>query len=76
MCIRDRSITEAEQRLVSSGFHRTHRSYLVNIESVVRFEKSGETGKCLFDSIPQLSSVPVSRNRIKVLADVLEPHAG
>ena len=70
------SITEAEQRLVSSGFHRTHRSYLVNIESVVRFEKSGETGKCLFDSIPQLSSVPVSRNRIKVLADVLEPHAG
>jgi len=65
------SITEAEQKLTDFNFHRTHRSYLVNIKAVDSFEKRKETGVCLFKNYPQLSSVPVSRNRIIGLDSVL-----
>ncbi len=67
------SITEAEKRLSGSNFHRTHRSYLVNIDEVNSFERKKETGTCLFEGYPQLSSVPVSRNRIIDLTRVLNP---
>lgn len=65
------SITEAEKRLSENNFHRTHRSYLVNIDEVHSFEKKKETGACLFEGYPQLSSVPVSRNRVLDLSRVL-----
>ena len=65
------SITEAEKRLSDKNFHRTHRSYLVNIDEVHSFEKKKETGACLFEGYPQLSSVPVSRNRVLDLSRVL-----
>ena len=66
------SITEAEKRLSGNNFHRTHRSYLVNIAEIDAYEKRKETGVCLFKNYPQLSSVPVSRNRVIGLAEVLE----
>ncbi len=69
------SITESEKRLADQGFHRTHRSYLVNIEAVARFEKRKETGICVFENTPQLSTVPVSRNRVIGLVEVLERSA-
>ena len=66
------SITEAEEKLTGVNFHRTHRSYLVNISAVDAFEKRKETGVFLFKNYPQLSSVPVSRNRIIGLNSVLK----
>lgn len=69
------SITEAEKRLADSGFHRTHRSYLVNVSAVASFEKRRETGICVFENYPQLSTVPVSRNRVIGLLDVLDTSA-
>lgn len=66
------SITEAANKLADFEFHRTHRSYLVNIKAIDSFEKRGETGVCLFKNIPNLESVPVSRNRIMSLIQVLE----
>lgn len=68
------SITEAEKKLAEFSFHRTHRSYLVNIDAIDMFEKRKETGVCLFSDYPQLSSVPVSRNRVIGLASVLGSH--
>jgi len=70
------SITEAEKRLSAVDFHRTHRSYLVNIARIDSFEKRKESGVCLFRDYPQLSSVPVSRNRVIGLTDVLKQRAG
>ena len=70
------SITEAEKRLGAINFHRTHRSYLVNITEVDRFEKRKESGVCLFRDYPQLSSVPVSRNRVIGLSEVLARRSG
>ena len=70
------SITEAANKLAELGFHRTHRSYLVNISAIDSFEKRGETGVCLFKNYPNLESVPVSRNRIMGLIEVLETHSG
>lgn len=67
------AITEAEKRLASGGFHRTHRSYLVNIKAVAGFEKRKETGICAFENFPQLTTVPVSRNRVIGLLEVLDP---
>lgn len=68
------SISEADKKLSDHGFHRTHRSYLVNVNAVEAFEKRKETGVCLFNNYPGLSSVPVSRNRVIGLAQVLESH--
>jgi len=67
------SITEAENKLSLHSFHRTHRSYLVNIDAIDSFEKRKDTGACLFDDYPQLASVPVSRNRVIALSSILRP---
>lgn len=66
------SITEAEKRLAGAGYHRTHRSYLVNVSAVAGYRKRKETGLCLFEDYPQLTSVPVSRNRVIGLLEVLD----
>lgn len=66
------SITEAEGKLAQHGFHRSHRSYLVNINAVDDFQKRKEAGVCLFRDYPNLSSVPVSRNRVISLLAVLD----
>lgn len=70
------SISEIDKKMSPHGFHRTHRSYLVNIHAVNAFEKRGETGVCLFEDYPSLESVPVSRNRVIGLLQVLENNSG
>ena len=55
------SISEVEKRLDGTGFMRTHRSYLVNIERVSAFERAKDNGRCLFDNVTSLKSAPVSR---------------
>lgn len=65
------SISTAEQRLPATAFHRTHRSYLVNIDHVSGFERRKDNGACLFDGIASLKTVPVSRSRVNPLREAL-----
>ena len=64
------SVTEATKRLVPLGFLQTHRSYLVNPEHVVRFERTKDSGKCVFEG-SETPPVPVSRSRLKAIQDAL-----
>lgn len=59
------SISEAAQRLASTRFLRTHRSYLVNPVFVSAFERTKDTGVCLLDSVESVKTVPVSRARLQ-----------
>lgn len=65
------SISEAEKRLPASQFHRTHRSYLVNILHVTSFERRKDKAACLFEAFAHLPAVPVSRTRIDPLREAL-----
>lgn len=60
------SITEAERRLKSTSFIKTHRSYLVNPAFVSGFERNKDNGVCRFD-IANLERVPVSRSRLQAV---------
>ena len=64
------SVTEAAKRLAPLGFLKTHRSYLVNPEHVVRFERTKDSGKCVFEG-PETPPVPVSRSKLKAIQDAL-----
>lgn len=50
-------ITEASKRLSGEGLVQTHRSYLVNLARVTRFERLKDKGRCLFDT-PNLPPAP------------------
>ena len=63
-------MTEAAKRLSSAGFLQTHRSYLINLEKVARFERSKDKGRCTFDC-DTLPPVPVSRSKIKLTQELL-----
>ncbi|NIA68326.1 carbon monoxide dehydrogenase [Pelagibius litoralis] len=65
------SISEAEKRLPATQFHRTHRSYLVNIGHVTSFERRKDKAACRFDAFSHLPAVPVSRTRIEPLREAL-----
>lgn len=65
------SITEAEARVRSPGFIRTHRSYLVNTAHVTSFERKKDNGVCYFDNTDALSKAPVSRSRLPEVQDLL-----
>ncbi|MEM9433986.1 MAG: MHYT domain-containing protein [Pseudomonadota bacterium] len=69
------SLTEATKRLVPLGFLQTHRSYLVNPEHVVRFERTKDSGKCVFEG-PETPPVPVSRSKLKAIQDALASQVG
>jgi len=58
------SITEASNRLGSRQFIRAHRSYLINPVHVSEFQRTKDTGVCLFKNIESLAKVPVSRSRL------------
>lgn len=64
------SVTEATKRLGPLGFLQTHRSYLVNPEHVVRFERTKDSGKCVFGG-PETPPAPVSRSKLKAIQDAL-----
>jgi NO-binding membrane sensor protein with MHYT domain len=68
-------INEAEKRLVPAGFMQTHRSYLVNPNKVVRFERKKDKGLCIFDAA-DLPPAPVSRSKIKEVQLTLAAHLG
>jgi len=69
------SVTEATKRLVPLGFLQTHRSYLVNPDHVVRFERTKDSGKCVFEG-PETPSVPVSRSKLKAIQVALASQVG
>lgn len=64
------SITEAEKRLGTDVFIRTHRSYLLNPGFVTGFERLKDSGVCHVET-PHLVKVPVSRSRLSAVRDVL-----
>ncbi|WP_057461176.1 MHYT domain-containing protein [Pseudovibrio sp. POLY-S9] len=64
------SISVAQSKL-PDNFIQTHRSFLVNIKHVQGFTRNKDNGKCLFDTISSLTSVPVSRSRINEVKSVL-----
>lgn len=66
------SITELEQRLVTFGFFRSHRSYLVNLQrvrEVVTWSKSSYS-LCLDDKCK--SNIPLSKGRLMDLKERLK----
>lgn len=65
------SITEAEKRLATSTFYRSHRSYLVNFLNLSSYEKRKDSGVCRFEGYEQLTKVPVSRTRVAGLLELL-----
>lgn len=69
------SVTEATKRLVPLGFLQTHRSYLVNPGHVVRFERTKDSGKCVFGG-PETPPAPVSRSKLKAIQDALASQVG
>lgn len=68
-------ITEASKRLVSAGFLKVHRSYLINPDKVARFERTKDNGRCMFtaDGLPP---APVSRSNLKEVQAFLAPLIG
>jgi diguanylate cyclase len=64
------SISEVDERLASDQFFRTHRSYIVNLGSVVRVKKIGDAAVAELDSAIR-RTVPVSRNRVAQLRSEL-----
>lgn len=63
-------ITEASKRLLPIGFVQTHRSYLVNMPKVSRFERSKEKGRLIFVS-KSVPPAPVSRSKLRLVQDVI-----
>ena len=63
-------ITEATKRLLPAGFVKAHRSYLVNLAKVARFERDKDKGRCTFGD-GGLPPVPVSRSHLKEMQAVL-----
>ena len=59
-------ITEVNRRLVSLGFIKVHRSYIVNPARVARFERLKDKGFCVFGT-PLTPKVPVSRSKLKAV---------
>ncbi|SLN56898.1 CO-responsive transcriptional regulator RcoM [Falsiruegeria litorea R37] len=68
-------ITLASKRLLPLGFVQTHRSYLVNLARVSRFERTKDKGRCFFDG-GDLPPAPVSRSKLKAVHDVLAAQGG
>lgn len=68
-------ITEATKRLLKAGFVQTHRSYLVNLDKVARFERTKDKGRCTFldEALPP---VPVSRSKLKDVQSILSGQTG
>lgn len=68
-------ITEASKRLVSAGFLKSHRSYLINPDKVARFERGKDKGRCMFQA-EGLPPAPVSRSNVKEVQAFLAAQGG
>jgi NO-binding membrane sensor protein with MHYT domain len=67
------SITEISSRLGTARFFRTHRSYIVNLDFVLRIKKVGDAGIAELDT-PVRRTVPVSRARLATLRQELQSY--
>ena len=61
------SISEMETRLAGTSFVKGHRSYMINTDHVIRFERKKDNGVCFFDGATHLDQAPVSRSYIRVM---------
>ncbi|MGB8817814.1 MAG: MHYT domain-containing protein [Rhizobiaceae bacterium] len=62
------SISEVDERLGAHWFFRTHRSYIVNLNHIVRVRKAGDAAVAELDSSIR-RTVPVSRTRVAQLRE-------
>ncbi|SOH93333.1 MHYT domain-containing protein, NO-binding membrane sensor [Monaibacterium marinum] len=63
-------IAEATKKLLPVGLLQTHRSYLVNLAKVSRFERAKDKGQCVF-AAADIPPAPVSRSKLKLIQDAL-----
>lgn len=65
------SITKSATNLPAPMFFQTHRSYLVNTQKIVAFERRKDTGVCVLKD-EAIESVPVSRSKVGALRELLD----
>ncbi len=63
-------ISRVEDHLDAEMFLRTHRSYLVNVEHIAGFSKSGDKAFCVMDADDECR-IPVSRSRVPQIKQIL-----
>ena len=59
----------AEDRLTSYNFFRCHRSYLINLDRILKFKRSGDSGYLVLTDAE--FHVPVARRKVKPLEALL-----
>ena len=65
------SISEIEKKITGSQFLKCHRSYLVNRDKVVSFERKKDNGVVYFDGDANIEKAPVSRSYLKAIRATL-----
>lgn len=65
------SISEIEKKITNPNFLKCHRSYLVNKDRVVSFERKKDNGVVFFDGSCHLEKAPVSRSYLKKVRESL-----
>ena len=65
------SITKSAKNLPVPMFFQTHRSYIVNTQKIVAFERRKDTGVCVLRG-EAIESVPVSRSKVGDLRELLD----
>ncbi|PZX37019.1 NO-binding membrane sensor protein with MHYT domain [Roseinatronobacter thiooxidans] len=65
------SISEIEERVSPENLLKCHRSYLVNLGFVTRFERRKDNGLCYFKEGAALAEAPVSRSYMKTVRNRL-----
>lgn len=65
------SISTMETKLANTRFEKSHRSYLINVDHVTRFERKKDNGVCFFDGNPHIDQIPVSRSYLKKIRERL-----
>lgn len=65
------SISEIEKKLAGSQFLKCHRSYLVNRDKVLSFERKKDNGVLYFDGKANIEKAPVSRSYLKEIRTTL-----
>ncbi|MEE0420916.1 MAG: LytTR family transcriptional regulator DNA-binding domain-containing protein [Lachnospiraceae bacterium] len=63
------TMDELEKTLKKSGFFRCHRSYIVNIQRVERFEKWTKNSYVLLLNTPEHTQIPLAKGRIDEMKD-------
>lgn len=64
-------IARLAEDLAGTAFHRTHRSYLVNLRFVEGFERRKDQGVCLFAERFGVEPIPVSRANVAATKEAL-----